>query len=202
LGVAGVDLRSYRTLRLIHTGAAPAAEQTLRRAREIFGCAVIHAYGLTEATAAVAAMNPSDYAAASAERTDRLLSVGRPLVGTEVRILGPDDQPVPAGTVGEIAVRGPQVMRGYWNQPAATAEALRDGWLHTGDAGLLDAEGYLYIRDRLKDVIITGGVNVYPRMVEQVLLEPPGVSEVGVIGVPDPHWGERVHAVVVRPPGI
>ena len=147
-------------------------------------------------------MDPADYAAASAAPADRHLSVGRPLVETEVRILSPDGRPVPSDVMGEIAVRGPQVMRGYWKLPDATDEALRGGWLHTGDAGLLDADGYLYIRDRLKDVIITGGVNVYPRMVEHVLLEHPAVSEVAVIGVPDRHWGERVHAVVVRRPGV
>jgi long-chain acyl-CoA synthetase len=118
-----------------------------------------------------------------------------------VRVVDVDDRPLPAGQVGEIVVRGPQLMAGYWHAPDATAETLRGGWLHTGDAGRLDADGYLYIHDRVKDMIVSGGENVYPGIVEQVLAEHPAIADVAVIGVPDPRWGETVKAVVVLRPG-
>jgi acyl-CoA synthetase (AMP-forming)/AMP-acid ligase II len=119
------------------------------------------------------------------------------MLATEIRIVGPDGAPLPNGTVGEIAVRGPQLMRGYWNLADATAECLRDGWMHTGDAGVLDDEGFLYVQDRTKDMIVSGGENVYPREVEDVLYKHPAVADAAVIGVPDPKWGEAVKAVVV-----
>jgi acyl-CoA synthetase (AMP-forming)/AMP-acid ligase II len=187
---------------LIHTGAAPVAEQTLLAARAAFRCDVVQGYGLTEATAGLTAMAPADYEPGPTGQPGRLLSAGRPLLGTELRIVDAHGRPLPTGAVGEIVARGPQLMRGYWNRPAATAEVLRGGWLHTGDVGLLDAAGYLFIQDRLKDVIVTGGVNVYPRMVERVLLEHPAVADVAVIGTPDAHWGERVTAIVARRPGL
>jgi len=121
--------------------------------------------------------------------------------GCQVKIVDADDHEVPAGTVGEICGRGPQTMRGYWNLPDATADALRGGWVHTGDAGYLDDDGYLYIKDRVKDMILSGGENVYPREVEDVLLGHPGVADVAVIGVPSEQWGETVKAIVARRPG-
>jgi acyl-CoA synthetase (AMP-forming)/AMP-acid ligase II len=129
------------------------------------------------------------------------LSAGRPILGTQVRIVDEQDRPVPNGTVGEVAVRGPQVMRGYWNRPEATDEALRGGWMHTGDAGSLDDEGYLYIQDRVKDMIVSGGENIYPREIEDVLFQHPGVADAAVIGVPDEKWGEAVKAIVVKHEG-
>jgi acyl-CoA synthetase (AMP-forming)/AMP-acid ligase II len=122
------------------------------------------------------------------------------LPGTELLIVDDRDQPLVPGEVGEIVVRGSQLMRGYWRRPEATAETLRGGWLHTGDVGLLDADGFLYIQDRLKDVIVTGGLKVYPLMVEQVLAAHPAIAEAAVIGVPDERWGESVRAIVVRRP--
>ena len=107
------------------------------------------------------------------------------------------DRPVPNGTIGEIVARGPQLMQGYWNRPEESAEALRGGWMHTGDAGVLDDEGYVYVQDRVRDMIVSGGENVYPRVVEDVLFEHPAVADAAVIGVPDPTWGETVKAVVV-----
>jgi acyl-CoA synthetase (AMP-forming)/AMP-acid ligase II len=127
----------------------------------------------------------------------RLASCGRARSGMGVRIVGEDDRPVPLGEVGEICLRGPTVMAGYWNRPDATAETLRDGWLHTGDIGRMDDGGYVYILDRTRDMVISGGLNIYPREVEEVLLTHPALSEVCVFGVPDDKWGEALKAHVV-----
>ena len=116
-------------------------------------------------------------------------------------ILDEVGNPVPNGTIGEICVRGPQVMKGYWNQPEATAEAIRDGWMDTGDAATLDDEGYLYVQDRVKDMIVSGGENVYPRVIEEVLFKHPAIADAAVIGIPDQKWGEAVKAVVQLRPG-
>jgi long-chain acyl-CoA synthetase len=130
----------------------------------------------------------------------RLLSCGHARSGIEVRILGEDHGELPRGVVGEICVRGPSVMKGYWERPEATAQTLRDGWLHTGDLGSMDRHGYVYIQDRSKDLIISGGENVYPREVEEALMQHASISEVCVIGVPDDLWGESVKALVVLKP--
>ena len=130
-------------------------------------------------------------------RLRRLGSAGRETTGMRVRVVDDDERDVPPNTPGEIVVRGDIVMRGYWNQPEVSAEALRHGWLHTGDVGHLDEDGYLYITDRKKDMIISGGANIYPREVEEVICTHPAVHEVAVIGVPDEKWGESVKAVVV-----
>jgi acyl-CoA synthetase (AMP-forming)/AMP-acid ligase II len=123
------------------------------------------------------------------------------LPGTAVRIVDENDNPLPPGTIGEIAGRGDQMMRGYWNLPEATTEALRGGWLHTGDAGRMDADGYVYIEDRVKDMIVSGGENIYPREVENVLFAHPAVADAAVIGVPDAKWGETVKAIIQLKPG-
>ena len=132
---------------------------------------------------------------------ERLQSVGVARTDTEVRVVDDDDRELPAGEIGEIVVRGDVVMAGYWNQPEATAEALRGGWLHTGDVGSFDADGYLTLRDRSKDLIISGGMNIYPREVEEALLHHAGVRAVAVVGRPDPEWGEAVVAFVVPADG-
>ena len=116
-------------------------------------------------------------------------------------ILDEVGNPVPNGTIGEICARGPQVMKGYWNQPEATAEAIRDGWMDTGDAATLDDEGYLYVQDRVKDMIVSGGENVYPRVIEEVVFKHPAIADAAVIGIPDHKWGEAVKAVVQLRPG-
>ena len=131
----------------------------------------------------------------------RLRSVGRPVAIAELRIVDADEQAVPHGTVGEIVVRGPLVMQGYWAQPEQTAQALRGGWMHTGDGGRMDADGFVYVVDRIKDMIVSGGENVYSAEVENAISQLPQVSMAAVIGVPDERWGERVHAVVVLRPG-
>jgi acyl-CoA synthetase (AMP-forming)/AMP-acid ligase II len=197
LDVPDVARRPYQRLRLIHTGSAPIAETTLRATIAVFGCDVVVGYGMTEACAGTSAMTPDDTRRGLTDRPDLLRGVGRPLPGTEVRVVDRSGAVLGAGEVGEICVRGPQLMRGYWGLAAATGEALREGWLHTGDVGWLDTAGRLSLCDRLTDVIVTGGVNVYPAAVEQVLHAHPAVAEAAVIGVPDERWGETVAAVVV-----
>jgi len=201
VAVPDVAERRYDALRLIVYGASPIAEQTLTRAIETFGCDFIQGYGMTETTASATYLMPVDHRRALAGEPKLLLSAGRTLPGTEIRIVGANGRTLPNGEIGEIAVRGPQLMRGYWNLPEATADALRDGWMYTGDAGVLDDEGYLYVQDRTKDMIVSGGENVYPREVEDVLYRHPAVAEAAVIGVPDPKWGEAVKAIVVTKPG-
>jgi len=146
-------------------------------------------------------MTPADTALALCARPELLGSVGRALRDTRIRVVDADGRPVPIGTDGEVVVHGPQLMTGYAGRPDATPRTLRRGRLHTGDVGHLDAEGYLYLTDRLTDVINSGGVNVYSAVVEQALCTHPAVDEAAVVGVPDARWGETVHATVVLRPG-
>jgi acyl-CoA synthetase (AMP-forming)/AMP-acid ligase II len=154
-------------------------------------------YGMTESAALVSVLLPEDHL-----REDKLASAGRPVAGTVVSIRDPLGRALPAGEVGEVCVRGGQLMREYWRRPEETTEAFADGWYHTGDAGRLDDEGYLYLVDRTKDMIVTGGENVYSTEVEQALASHPAVAQVAVIGVPHPVYVEAVHAVVVLRPGV
>jgi acyl-CoA synthetase (AMP-forming)/AMP-acid ligase II len=195
--VPDVASRSYPDLHSIVYGASPISEQTLRRALEVFQCEFIQGYGMTETTAVLTYLMPEDHRRALAGEPELLLSCGRPIVGTEVKVVDASDREVPPGAVGEIVASGPQIMRGYWNLPEATAEALRGGRMHTGDAARCDERGYLFIQDRIKDMIVSGGENVYPREVEEVLFGHPGVADAAVIGVPDEQWGESVKAIVV-----
>ncbi len=196
-----VEERRYDALRLIIYGASPISETVLRRALEVFGCGFLQAYGMTEVTAIATGLLPADHERALREKPRLLLSCGRPLMGTGVRVVDGDDRPVPVDTIGEILIRGPQLMRGYWNRPEANAESLRGGWMHSGDAGSFDDEGFLYVQDRVKDMIVSGGENVYPREIEDVLFRHPGIADAAVIGVPDEQWGEVVKAIVVRAAG-
>jgi acyl-CoA synthetase (AMP-forming)/AMP-acid ligase II len=189
--------RRYEKLHTIVYGASPIAADVLRKAIDVFRCDFTQGYGMTETTAALTFLSPADHRRALEDKPELLLSAGRPLPGTELRIVDENDEPVPTGTVGEIVARGDQIMRGYWNLPEATGETLRGGWLHTGDAGILDDEGFLFIQDRVKDMIVSGGENVYPREVENALFEHPAVADVAVLGVPDEKFGEGVKAIVV-----
>jgi long-chain acyl-CoA synthetase len=160
------------------------------------GVRFIQAYGMTELSP-LATVLPTEEQIGVGRAKGRHRSGGRATLGVEVRIVDANDQPVPPGTIGEIAVRGDNVMLGYWNRPDETARAIVDGWMHTGDGGYMDADGFVYIVDRIKDMIITGGENVYSTEVENVVAQYPGVLQCAVIGIPHPQWGEAVHAVVV-----
>ena len=178
-------------------GDSPISEALLgRAARHLPSAGFTQAYGTTELSPIATLLTPADHADPVLRR-----SAGRAAVCAEVRIVDPADVEVPRGTVGEVVVRGGQVMLGYWNRPEETATALRGGWMHTGDAGRMDDQGYVYIVDRITDMIVTGGGHVYPAEVENVLAAHPAVAACAVIGVPDVEWGERVHAVVVPAPG-
>jgi acyl-CoA synthetase (AMP-forming)/AMP-acid ligase II len=192
--ITGYDLTS---LRAVLYGASPIPQAILERAMKAFpGASFTQAYGMTELAPVATLLSPADH-----ERGDALRSAGRAAPHAEIRVVDPDGAEVPIGTVGEIIVQGGNVMLGYWNKPEETEAALRDGWLYTGDAGYLDERGYLYVVDRLKDMIITGGENVYSTEVENAIASHPAVAQCAVIGVPDPDWGEHVHAVVVPRPG-
>jgi acyl-CoA synthetase (AMP-forming)/AMP-acid ligase II len=180
-------------------GGAPMPAPLLRKAMDVLRCRFVQLYGMTEAAGTVVALPPEDHLPG---REARLASVGRAVPGVQLKIAGPTGEALPAGETGEVLVRGPCLMAGYFNQPEATAAALGpDGFLRTGDAGYLDPDGYLFLRDRIKDMIISGGENVYPGEVEKALREHPRVADVAVIGTPDPKWGERVTAIVVLTPG-
>jgi acyl-CoA synthetase (AMP-forming)/AMP-acid ligase II len=197
VSVENVADRRYDVLRSIYYGASPIAESTLRGVIDAFGCGFVQSYGMTEAAQALTFLTADDHRLALAGRPDLLLSAGRPAAGTELQVVDGADSPRPAGTPGEILARGPQLMSGYWRRPEATAHALRAGWLHTGDVGRIDEDGYLFIEDRLSDMIVSGGENVSLRVVEDVLLAHPAIADAAVIGVPDVRWGEAVKAVVV-----
>ncbi len=193
------DLSSLHT---IFYGGAPMYVEQLQEALRAFGPIFAQLFGQGEAPM-TCTMLPKDEHLAGDDpvRLRRLGSAGREVTGVRVRVVDDEDRPVPAGRVGEMVIRGDLVMKGYWNRPEATAEALRDGWLHTGDLGSMDEDGYVYITDRKKDMIISGGSNIYPREIEEVICAHPAVFEVAVIGVPDPKWGETVKALVVPRPG-
>ena len=192
LHLPDADPAMAATLRVCISGGASLPVEVLRGFEEKFGCMILEGYGLSE-TSPVASFNLPDI-----ERKPG--SIGVPIEGVQMRLVGDDGQPVPAGEIGEIAIRGHNVMKGYWNKPEATAEAITDGWFRTGDMAKVDSDGYYYIVDRKKDLIIRGGYNVYPREIEEVLHEHPAVAEVAVIGIPHPELGEEVAAAVALKP--
>jgi acyl-CoA synthetase (AMP-forming)/AMP-acid ligase II len=200
-GVAGVEKRDVRGLKRVSYGAAPISESLLARAIEVFNCEVVQYYGMTETCGGALSMTWPDHQAALAGRPELLRSCGRAMAGVGVRIVGVDGTVLPQGETGEIAIRSTTNMKGYWKLPDETRRALRDGWVYTGDAGYMDTEGFVYLRDRMKDLVITGGENVYPVEVERVLGGHPSILEVAVIGVPDERFGEALLAVAVLRPG-
>jgi acyl-CoA synthetase (AMP-forming)/AMP-acid ligase II len=197
-GIETTDISSFRQ---IFYGASPIAEEVLVSCLKTFACSFTQLYGMTETTGAICSLRAADHDP-DGPRRHLLRSAGKPLEGVEIRIVDPDTRTdVPTGVVGELWTRSPYTMLGYWEKPEETAVAIdSDGWLRTGDAGYLDDEGYVFLHDRIKDMIVTGGENVYPAEVENVLLSHPSVADAGVIGVPDELWGEAVKAIVVRTP--
>ena len=191
--------RDVSSLRVLSHGGSPVALEVLRRARDAFqGTELIHLYGATETAPLVTGLRHEE----ALFDTPQSRSAGQAVVGAEVIIRNPDGEPLPDGIPGEVTVRGANVMVGYWNKPEQTASALRDGWYWTGDVGRLDAEGYLYLLDRSKDMISSGGENVYCTEVEDAIYTHPNVLEATVFGIPDERWGETVHAVVVLRAGF
>ncbi len=188
--VARFDMSSLR--RCVSGGASMPVE-VMQAFNQRFNVTIMEGYGLSE-TSPIASFNHLD-------RPTKPGSIGTPIWGVEMRVVDPEDKPVPTGELGEIVIRGHNVMKGYYKRPEATAEAIRNGWFHTGDLARQDEDGYFFIVDRVKDMIIRGGFNVYPREIEEVLYAHPAVAEAAVIGVPDPALGEEVKAVVALKPG-
>ncbi len=182
------DVRAPQLRRLCY-GASPIAPVLVQRALAAFGPRLAQTYGQAEAPMAITCLQPDEH--------DREGSAGKPYTLVEVAVVDDDDNRLAPGDEGEVVTRGQHIMAGYWNRPDETAEAIRDGWVHTGDVGVFDEQGFLYLRDRKKEMIISGGYNVYPREIEDVLTAHPNVREAAVVGLPDERWGERVHAVVV-----
>jgi len=187
----------FTTLRTVSYGASPIAESLLLEAKALMACNFTQVYGLTETTGGGTYLPPE------AHNPDwgKLRSCGVPYPGTIVRCVDAAGNSVPTGEVGEIVIKSDFVMKGYWNRPEATEEAIKNGFFHTGDAGYLDEDGFLYIHDRVKDMIISGGENIYPAEVENAVFAHPDIADAAVIGVPDEKWGEAVKAIVVIKPG-
>jgi long-chain acyl-CoA synthetase len=200
LAAPGVEDTDFSSVRAIVYGASPITDDVLTKGLDRIGCEFQQVYGLTETTGSITQLDAVDHD--PRRRPGLLRSCGKPYDWVEIRIVDDDGNEVPAGSVGEVWTRSSQTMAGYWNDPAATAAAITaDGWFKTGDAGYLDTEGYLFLHDRKKDMIVSGGENVYPTEVENVLMTHPAVDDVAVIGVPDHKWGEAVKAVVVPAKG-
>ncbi len=197
LSVPGIEAVDFSSLQSITYGASPITEAVLVQAMETFNCRFSQAYGLTETTGAVTVLGPEDHDPGGA-RAHLLRSCGKPIANHKLKIVDDSGNELPDGEVGEICVQGPQNMKGYWRNDQATADTVTDdGWLKTGDAGYLQ-EGYLYIHDRVKDMIISGGENIYPAEIENVLMQHEQISDAAVIGVPSERWGETVKAIVTR----
>ena len=193
----GVRERDFSSYKIMSYGASPIAESLLLEAADIFGCQFTQVYGLTETTGGATYMLPEAHDPARG----KLRSCGVPYPGTEIKCVDENGTEVPQGEVGEILIKSGFVMKGYWKRDEATADAIKDGWFRTGDAGYFDDEGFLYIHDRVKDMIVSGGENVYPAEVENGLFGHPDIADVAVIGVPDEKWGECVKAIIVAKPG-
>lgn len=189
------------SLEVLIYGASAISDAVLKRAMALFSSAgFMQAYGMTELSP-IATVMPTWYHTAEGQKAGKLRSAGRATMICEIRIVDTEGHEVPRGTVGEIAVRGPSVMLGYWNKPELTRAAVRGGWMHTGDGAYMDKDGFVFVVDRMKDMIVSGGENVYSAEVENALAQHPSVGACAVIGIPSEQWGEAVHAVVVLKPG-
>ena len=190
------ESRDVSSVRQVIYGASPIAEDLLVNAQKTFKCDFVQVYGLTETTGCATHLPAADHA----QERGKLRSCGKPNTGVEIKIVDENDREVPVGQVGEILIKAASNMKGYWNNPDATNGAVKDGWFYSGDAGYADDEGYIFIHDRVKDMIVSGGENVYPAEVENALFSHPDIADVAVIGVPDEKWGEAVKACVVLRP--
>lgn len=196
------DSRDCQSLRLVVYGAAPMATESLLEAMSALPHAQFgQVYGLTETNGPITYLSPSDHREIAEGNIHLALSCGRPLPDTDVKVVGADGGELPFGEVGEVIGRGPQVMKGYWNRDVDNSAVLRGGWVYSGDLGYVDEKGYVFLHDRKKDMIVSGGENVYPAEVENALFSCPAVAEAAVFGVPDPKWGEAVKAAIVLKPG-
>jgi long-chain acyl-CoA synthetase len=191
-----VDRYDLSTLKQVTYGASPIAPELLRRAMKVFKCRFFQGYGLTEAAPLLTVLRPQDHELDSDGNNPRLASCGKPVPGVDVRVVKDDGSEIKPGETGEIIARGPNIMAGYWKRLEDTAAAVRDGWLYTGDLATVDEDGYIYLVDRKKDMIVTGGENVFSTEVEAALYEHPAIKEAAVIAIPDQNWGEAVHACV------
>jgi acyl-CoA synthetase (AMP-forming)/AMP-acid ligase II len=194
---SGIEIADLSSMRALSYGASPISEDLLKRASAHFRCEFIQIYGMTEICGAGTFLASADHDPGKG----KLRSCGVALPGVELKIVAADGEEVPRGEVGEVVIRSPVVMKGYWNKPDATAASIRDGWMLSGDAAYMDEDGYVFIYDRVKDMIVTGGENVYPAEVENALFGHPAIADAAVIGVPDDTWGEAVKAIVVSKSG-
>ncbi|MGU3496138.1 class I adenylate-forming enzyme family protein [Xanthobacteraceae bacterium A53D] len=197
----GIADRDFSSLKAFIYTSAPMSTEKLRQCLAIFGPVMVQFWGQTEAPCFCTCLTASDHVLPSADLAHRLKSCGRPMLLTPVEVMGPDGSLLPTGERGELVVRGNLVMSGYYKNPEATEEVSRHGWHHTGDVGYKDADGYVYIVDRMKDMIISGGFNVYPSEIEQLLWSHPSIQDCAVVGVPDDKWGEAVRAIIELKPG-
>ena len=201
VSVPNVESNDYNDLDQIHYGASPIAPETLKRAMDVFKCKFGQGFGMTETVAVICLMTPEEHIRALNEKPELLKSCGRPAIDTQVEIRDDDDNPLPIGEVGQICAKGPQIMKGYWNKDEESQKALKGGWMHTGDAGRMDEEGFVFIQDRIKDMIVSGGENIYSTEVEAALFAHPDVLDAAVIGIPDEKYGEVVKACIVKKEG-
>lgn len=201
LQLPGIETRDFSQLKQVFYGASPISEAVLRQALEVFQCDFVQMYGMTETTGTLVNLSPEDHRKALAGRPELLRSCGRPSVGAQAKVVDLDGREVPRGETGEIWLKAVTNMMHYHNLPEATAATLTDGWIHTGDAGYMDDEGYLYLKDRMKDMVVSGGENIYPVEVENAIATHEAVADVAVIGVPDEKFGEALLAFVVTRPG-
>ncbi len=197
LNLPDIESRDFSKLEQIYYGASPISESVLARAIDIFKCKFVQMYGMTETTGTVINLSANDHDRAMAGKPELLRSCGRPSVGVKVKIMDINAKPVPMGEVGEIWVKSDSNMKSYYNLPEATKANLTDGWMHTGDAGYIDAEGYVYLKDRIKDMVVSGAENIYPVEVENVIAKHAAVLDVAVIGIPDDKFGESLLAIIV-----
>jgi acyl-CoA synthetase (AMP-forming)/AMP-acid ligase II len=201
VSVPNVASNEYNDLDQIHYGASPIAPETLKKAMDVFKCKFGQGFGMTETVAVICLMTPEEHIRALNEKPELLKSCGRPAIDTQVEIRDENDNPLPIGEIGQICAKGPQIMKGYWNKKEESEKALKGGWMHTGDAGRMDEEGFVFIQDRIKDMIVSGGENIYSTEVEAALFAHPDVVDAAVIGVPDEKYGEVVKACIVKKEG-